>query len=133
MIDLTNSPTQTESLAISLLADSPILGNSYFRSLKDGCMPKEKFIDSQVQFFYVVSFFSRHLAALTARFPGSSERWVLVHNLPEEHGLDEENPAEGFRPHLAQDKTFAAFLQSLGIDAEKLASNYLEPSSKPSI
>ncbi len=86
-------------------------------------MSKEKFIDSQVQFFYAVSFFSRHLAALTARIPSSDERGVLIHNLSEEHGLDEENPAEGFRPHLAHDKTFAAFLQSLGIDAERLASS----------
>jgi pyrroloquinoline-quinone synthase len=118
---LTHSPTATESLAIELLERSPILGNSYFRSLKDGSMPKERFIESQVQFFFAVGFFSRHLGALIARLPSSAERGVLVHNLSEEHGLDEENPVEGFRPHLAHDKTFAAFLRSLGVTADQLS------------
>lgn len=84
-------------------------------------MPREDFVRSQVQFFYAVGFFSRNLATLIARLPTSAGRAVLVHNLSEEHGLDEEHPAEGFRPQLAHDRTFARFLSTLGIGEEELA------------
>lgn len=120
-MDLAHSLTPTESLAIESLVRAPILENAYFRSLKDGSMPKEDFIESQIQFFYAVGFFSRHLGALIARLPSSSERGVLVHNLSEEHGLDEENPVEGFRPNLAHDRTFAAFLSSLGVTSDQVS------------
>jgi pyrroloquinoline-quinone synthase len=120
-MDSDHSPTATETAAIGLLSASPILGNDYFLRLKDGRMPREEFTRSQVHFFHAVGFFSRHLAALIARLPSSAERGVLVHNLSEEHGLDEENPVEDFRPHLAHDRTFAVFLQTLGITSDELA------------
>ncbi len=118
-----NSVTGTETSAIGLLSVSPILENRYFQALAGGSMPRDEFLRSQVQFFYAVGFFSRNLATLIARLPTSAARAVLVHNLSEEHGLDEEHPAEGFRPQFAHDRTFAHFLRTLGVGAEELAAS----------
>ncbi len=118
-----HSLTETETSAIGLLSIVPILENRYFRALADGSMPREEFVRSQVQFFHAVGFFSRNLATLIARLPTSAGRAVLVHNLSEEHGLDEEHPAEGFRPQLAHDRTFAHFLITLGIGTEELGAS----------
>jgi pyrroloquinoline-quinone synthase len=111
-----HSSTKTEVSAIGILSSAPILGNGYFRTLADGNMAKAEFVKSQVQFFHAVGFFSRNLATLAARLPTSAGRAVLVHNLSEEHGFDEENPAEGFRLQFAHDRTFARFLKTLGVD-----------------
>ncbi|MDP4625530.1 MAG: iron-containing redox enzyme family protein [Akkermansiaceae bacterium] len=108
--------TKTETSAIGLLSAAPILSNGYFRALTGGSMAKADFVRSQVQFFYAVGFFSRNLATLAARLPTSAGRAVLVHNLSEEHGLDEDNPSEGFRPQLAHDQTFTRFLETLGVE-----------------
>lgn len=126
-VDDTRKITETETAAIALLEVAPILGGAYFRSLSSGEMLQKDFAHSQTQFFYAVGFFSRNLATLAARLPTSAGRAVLIHNLAEEHGLDEENPAEGFRPHLAHDQTFAKFLKTLGVDAESLAASFPEP------
>jgi pyrroloquinoline-quinone synthase len=115
-----HSFTATEAAAVELLSANPILGNQYFSTLEDGNMPKADFVSSQVQFFHAVGFFSRNLAALIARIPSSAGRAVLVHNLSEEHGLDEDHPAAGFRADLAHDRTFARFLGTLGISADEL-------------
>lgn len=117
------SVTGTETSAIDLLSVGPILDSRYFQALADGSVPRDEFVRSQVQFFYAVGFFSRNLATLIARLPSSASRAVLVHNLSEEHGLDEENPAEGFRPQFAHDRTFAHFLSTLGVGAEELAAS----------
>lgn len=106
--------TATEASAIALLEVAPILGNRYFRCLESGEMTRQDFTRSQTQFFHAVGFFSRNLATLAARLPTSTGRAVLVHNLSEEHGLDEENPVEGFRAQFAHDRTFARFLETLG-------------------
>jgi pyrroloquinoline-quinone synthase len=122
-----HSTTRTEASAIGILSAAPILGNGYFRALADGNMAKSDFVKSQVQFFYAVGFFSRNLATLAARLPTSAGRAVLVHNLSEEHGLDEENPADGFRPQFAHDRTFARFLETLGFSAGELSASQPEP------
>lgn len=111
-----HSSTKTEASAIGILLATPILGNVYFRTLAEGSMPKADFVKSQVQFFHAVGFFSRNLATLAARLPTSAGRAVLVHNLSEEHGFDEVNPAEGFRTQFAHDRTFARFLDTLGVN-----------------
>ncbi len=126
MVSDTTCPP-TEASAIALLKVAPILDNSYFRELASGRMSKGDFTQSQIQFSHAVGYFSRNLASLIARLPTSVGRAVLVHNLAEEHGLDEENPGEGFRAHLAHDRTFAKFLISLGVDAETLAGSDPEP------
>lgn len=126
-MDSPRSFTRTETSAISLLSVASIMGNDYFRGLEDGRMPKADFMQSQLQFFHAVGFFSRNLSALITRLPTSAGRAVLVHNLSEEHGLDEEHPAAGFRPQFAHDRTFARFLETLGIDAQTLKASVPEP------
>lgn len=118
--------TDTQSSAVALLAAAPILGNRYFLTLAAGSMLREEFVYSQLQFFHAVGFFSRNLAALIARVPTSAGRAVLVHNLAEEHGLDEEHPAAGFRPQFAHDQTFAHFLSTLGVSSEEPVTNVPE-------
>lgn len=109
------SSTPTESSAVALLDAAPILGNRYFSGLREEKTTRDTFGKSQAQFFHAVGFFSRNLATLTARLPTSRQRAVLVHNLSEEHGLDEENPGLGFRANLAHDRTFSRFLETLGV------------------
>lgn len=119
--------TVTEAAARDLLRAGPIVANAYFRSLESGEIRKVDFIRSQIQFSYAVGYFSQNLATLIARMPSSSGRAVLVQNLAEEHGWDEENPAAGFRGHLAHDQTFSTFLGSLGVEPASLAESHAEP------
>lgn len=126
-MDRAHTLTPTEASAIGLLSVVPILGNRYFSALADGSMAKADFVKSQVQFFYAVGFFSRNLATLAARLPTSARRAVLIHNLSEEHGLDEEDTAAGFRADLAHDQTFARFLETLGISSGELTGSNAEP------
>jgi pyrroloquinoline-quinone synthase len=119
--------TVTEASAKDMLRAAPIVANAYFRSLESGEMSKGDFVRSQIQFSYAVGYFSQNLATLIARMPRSSGRAVLVQNLAEEHGWDEENPAAGFRGHLAHDQTFATFLGSLGVEDASVAESHAEP------
>lgn len=89
-----------------LLARRPIIEQRYFARLREGTMDRASFLRSQRQFFFAVRFFSRPIAALVSRLPDSARRRDLVHNLAEEQG--------DFLPEQAHDRTFAAFLQSLG-------------------
>lgn len=93
------------------LAAQPVSGNPYFAALP-AKMTRESFLDSQSQFYHAVRFFARAMGALLARQPDSASRQVLMHNLAEEHGWDEEQGGD-FRPGLAHDRTFLQFLDSL--------------------
>ncbi len=104
-----------QAAADTLLARHPLLSQGYFVNLRAGQMDRASFINGQRQFYYAVAFFSRAMAALMARLPNSAARQVLMHNLAEEHGWDEEGQP-GFRPSLAHDCTFRAFLARLGAD-----------------
>lgn len=88
-----------------ILAAQPIQSHPYFAELPAE-MTRERFIRGQNQFFHAVAFFSRAMGALLARQPDSDSRRVLMHNLAEEHGLE-----EGLG--LAHDRTFRQFLASL--------------------
>src|ERR1041384_1761450 len=113
------SPLQTLLAADALLGRRPILNNPYFVRLRDGQLEKNLFIRTQVQFFHAVRFFPRAMAALTVRLPDSASRRGLILNLAEEHGYDGEKG--GFNPAMAHDRTFAAFLASLGATNNALA------------
>lgn len=106
----------------SRMAGSGIMENGYFSSLRDGTMSRESFVRSQKQFFFAVRYFSRPMAALMARMPDSATRQGLIHNLSEEHGFEDDEPsAAGFDPTVAHDRTFLAFLRTLGISAADMA------------
>lgn len=81
-------------------------------------MSCEVFTRTQEQFYFAVRFFSRPMAALTARMPDSASRRGLIHNLAEEQGADDAGGA--LDPALAHDRTFACFLGTLGVTPTQL-------------
>lgn len=97
----------------------PILANRYFQMLDSGTN-REWFVATQQQFYFAVRYFSRPMAALTARMPDSSLRQGLVHNLAEEQGADEKVSA-ALDPALAHDMTFLRFLGTLGVGKPQMA------------
>lgn len=106
---------------------SGVLTSRYFTSLKSGEMSRDVFESSQQQFFFAVRFFSRAMAALAARTVDSHERFALIHNLAEEHGLVDDDVGGdagilswgttpkglGFNQGRAHDQTFRLFLNRL--------------------
>lgn len=94
---------------------SGILSNRYFSALRSDGMTRETFTASQMQFYFAVRYFSRPMAALMARMADSASRQGLIHNLSEEHGFCDEGDTANFDPELAHDRTFCAFLQTLGV------------------
>ena len=99
-------------------ATRPVLANRYFTALEES-MSRETFTRTQEQFFFAVRYFSRPLAALTARMPDSATRRGLVQNLAEEHGADEGCPAV-LDPSLAHDQTMSRFLGTLGVTSDRI-------------
>ena len=79
-----------QAAADFLLIRHPLLSQGYFSNLQAGKMERASFINSQRQFYHAVTFFSRAMAALVARLSNSASCQVLVHNLAEEHGWDDE-------------------------------------------
>ena len=55
--------------------------NPYFTALRDGSFDKEDFIESQIQFFFAVVFFSRPMAILAAKIPTTDLRMEVVRNV----------------------------------------------------
>lgn len=90
----------------SILESSRYRENPYFRSLNDGSFSKGDFIETQIQFFWAVVFFSRPMAALAAKIPTPELRLEIVRNVWEEHG--EGNLAK------VHGTTFIEFLSRIG-------------------
>lgn len=92
----------------AVLARVPYRENPYFTALHDGSFEREDFIETQIQFYMAVIFFSRPMAAVAARIPSAERRVEVVRNIWEEHG-------EG-HAQLMHGSTFQSFLSSLGVD-----------------
>ncbi|MBP9752303.1 MAG: iron-containing redox enzyme family protein [Proteobacteria bacterium] len=88
-----------------ILKDLDFLENPYLQSLHDGTLTLEDFVETQIQFFYAVDFFSRPMAMLAAKIPTASMRLEIIRNVWEEHG-------EG-NLEKAHTKTFLDFLNRL--------------------
>jgi pyrroloquinoline-quinone synthase len=69
-----------------ILAAHPIDANPYLASLASGEMSKEDFVETQIQFYYAVVFFSRPMAVLAAKIPSAKVRVEILRNVWEEHG-----------------------------------------------
>lgn len=78
----------------------------YFTTLRDGTFTREDFVETQVQFFWAVTFFSRPMALLVAKLPRTGQRIEVLRNVWEEHG-------EG-NSRLSHTATFVEFLDRLG-------------------
>ncbi len=89
-----------------ILLESGFEKNNYFKSLNDGSFEKEDFIETQIQFYYAVIFFSRPMAALAAKIPSPLLRLEVLRNVWEEHGEGDHN-----KIHAA---TFLEFLLRVG-------------------
>ena len=69
-----------------ILNDLNYLENAYFTNLENGHFDKNDFIETQIQFYFAVTFFSRPMAALAAKIPLPKMRLEIVRNVWEEHG-----------------------------------------------
>jgi pyrroloquinoline-quinone synthase len=69
-----------------VLAAHPIESNPYLRALREGAFAKDDFVETQIQFYYAVVFFSRPMAVLAAKIPSSRVRTEILRNVWEEHG-----------------------------------------------
>lgn len=98
--------------ADSAIKKRGIYSNDYFTDLKNGSMSLAEFRKSQEQFFYAVSFFSRPMSALMARFPVPGQRLSILENIVEEHG--------SFSSSAYHETTFREFLELIGVDVNQI-------------
>jgi pyrroloquinoline-quinone synthase len=89
-----------------VLEDTDYFNNPYFKNLREKTFEKADFVETQIQFFYAVVFFSRPMAALAAKIPTPELRLEVLRNVWEEHG--EGSLAQG---HAT---TFLEFLKRIG-------------------
>lgn len=104
----------------NVLNESKYEKNPYFSALNERTFKKEDFIETQIQFFFAVTFFNRPMAALAAKIPTPELRMEIVRNVWEEHGEGDLN-----RIHS---KTFMEFLTRLaGVSSQELTRRALWP------
>jgi len=105
--------------ANAILQRVNLMNNPYLQTLRNGEMTLDRFRASQQQFFYAVRYFPRPMAALLSRIPDPSSRLDILHNVVEEHG--------GFHPKQFHQNTFAAFLNSIGVDRPDTSGTPMRP------
>lgn len=93
-------------LVEQVLRETNYVENSYFVNLREKTFAKEDFVETQMQFYYAVIFFSRPMAALAAKIPTPELRLEVLRNVWEEHGEGSLTQAHG--------KTFLEFLNRIG-------------------
>ena len=89
-----------------ILAEVDARNNPYFTALGDGTFDKEDFVETQIQFYYAVVFFSRPMAVIAAKIPSAAMRVEVMRNVWEEHGEGDEDKMHG--------ETFKVLLDRLG-------------------
>lgn len=113
-------PNSLEEAIITVLNDVDYQNNLYFKSLRDGTFLKEDFIETQVQFYNAVVFFSRPMTVLAAKIPNSELRMNILRNVWEEHGEGDLEKIHG--------TTFLKFLSRLANQsAQDVESRFLWP------
>ncbi|MFK7990254.1 MAG: TenA family transcriptional regulator [Sandaracinaceae bacterium] len=94
------------ALIDQVLDDSGFRDNPYFTALRDGSFERDDFLETQVQFYFAVVFFSRPMAAVAAKIPEAQRRVEVLRNVWEEHGEGDASLMHG--------ATFLTFLNRLG-------------------
>lgn len=89
-----------------ILTETNYRENPYFVNLREQTFVREDFIETQMQFYYAVIFFSRPMAALAAKIPTPELRLEVLRNIWEEHGEGTLAQAHG--------ATFLEFLRRIG-------------------
>ena len=109
-----------QDLVDRVLADIYAHNKPYFAALRDGTFAKDDFVETQIQFFYAVVFFSRPMAVIAAKIPSAEMRVEVMRNVWEEHG-------EGEPEHM-HGATFRLLLERLGgITLKDIESRVLWP------
>lgn len=109
-----------DSLIGRVLDESGYRDNPYFSSLRDGSMDRADFVETQIQFYFAVIFFSRPMAAVAAKIPFPRQRVEVLRNVWEEHGEGD--------VRLMHGETFLELLSRLsGIDKHGVESRALWP------
>jgi pyrroloquinoline quinone (PQQ) biosynthesis protein C len=104
----------------AILKEVDHASNPYFVSLRDGTFDKEDFVETQIQFFFAVDFFSRPMAAVAAKIPNARQRVEVLRNVWEEHGEGEEVQTHS--------ETFMTFLSRLdGVKPSEIEARVLWP------
>ncbi|MEM1449249.1 MAG: iron-containing redox enzyme family protein [Planctomycetota bacterium] len=97
--------------------------NPYFVALRDGSFAFDDFVETQVQFYFVVQFFSRPMATVAAKIPSAELRLEVLRNVWEEHGEGDLSRAHG--------ATFREFLLRLaGLRPDELEARALWPEAR---
>jgi pyrroloquinoline quinone (PQQ) biosynthesis protein C len=109
-----------DTLIQNILKETDYRNNPYFLNLDNGQFDKSDFVETQIQFYYAVIFFSRPMAALAGKIPSPELRLEVLRNVWEEHG-------EGNLSH-GHGGTFLELLKRLGgITPEQVFSRGLWP------
>lgn len=103
----------------ALKTKSQILSNSYVTALADGSFDREDFVETQIQFFFAVVFFSRPMMALAGRLPRAEMRLGILDNVYDEHGHG--------KLRLSHERTFLSLLARLGVPLEDIERRALWP------
>jgi len=75
-----------DELIQRVLDETDARANPFFAALDDGSFAKDDFVETQVQFYHAVVFFSRPMAAVAAKIPSPRQRVEVLRNVWEEHG-----------------------------------------------
>ena len=94
-----------KALIDRVLDDCGYRDNPYFRTLREGSLTREDFVETQIQFYFAVVFFSRPMAAVAAKIPDARHRVEVLRNVWEEHGEGDASLMHG--------ATFLTFLERL--------------------
>ncbi|MEM9380106.1 MAG: iron-containing redox enzyme family protein [Planctomycetota bacterium] len=106
-----------------VLAEADHARNPYFVALRDGSFTFDDFVETQIQFYFVVQFFSRPMATVAAKIPSAELRLEVLRNVWEEHGEGDLSRAHG--------ATFREFLRRLaGLRSEELEARALWPEAR---
>ena len=112
--------TSLNQLINEILKENDYPNNPYFVNLDKEKFEKDDFLETQIQFYFAVIFFSRSMTALAAKVPSRRARLGILKNIWEEHG-------EGQLP-LSHGHTFVQFLKNIGgIDIQQIKYRGLWP------
>ena len=112
--------TELNNLIENVLKDTQYSENPYFLNLDSKNFDKKDFVETQIQFYFAVIFFSRPMSALAGKIPSPELRIEVLRNVWEEHG-------EGCLSN-GHGNTFLQFLEKLdGISPERVKLRGLWP------
>ena len=84
-----------QEIVDKVLQETDPWNNPYFVALRDGSFDRDDFVETQIQFYYAVVFFSRPMAVVAAKIPSPSLRVEVMRNVWEEHGEGDDAKIHG--------------------------------------